>query len=56
MKWHPVAHSLAIGWQDGCITLWHEDDRLTRDEKVRKLQKNSKQQNVLKFEFEPIFF
>ena len=36
MQWHPIIHSLAIGWEDGCITLWHEDDRLTRDEKVRK--------------------
>ena len=36
MKWHPINHSLAIGWSDGCITLWHEDDRHTRDEKVSK--------------------
>ena len=34
MKWHPVLHALAIGWSDGCITLWQEDDRLIRDEKV----------------------
>ena len=40
MKWHPIIHSLAIGWEDGCITLWHEDDRLTRDEKVRKILEN----------------
>ena len=35
MKWHPVIHALAIGWSDGCLTLWQEDDRLIRDEKVR---------------------
>ena len=34
MKWHPTLHALAIGWSDGCITLWQEDDRLIRDEKV----------------------
>ena len=34
LKWHPVIHALAIGWSDGCITLWQEDDRLIRDEKV----------------------
>ena len=53
MKWHPVAHSLAIGWQDGCVTLWHEDDRLTRDEKVRKFQ-NYPSDNHHKFKFELI--
>ena len=34
MKWHPLIHALAIGWSDGCLTLWQEDDRLIRDEKV----------------------
>lgn len=34
MKWHPTIHALAIGWSDGCLTLWQEDDRLIRDEKV----------------------
>ena len=37
LKWHPVTHALAIGWADGCITLWQEDSRLTRDEKVSLL-------------------
>ena len=39
MKWHPVIHALAIGWSDGCLTLWQEDDRLVRDEKVSLLVK-----------------
>jgi hypothetical protein len=34
MKWHPTFQALAIGWSDGTITLWQEDDRNTRDEKV----------------------
>jgi len=34
LKWHPVIQALAVGWQDGTITLWNEDERLTRDEKV----------------------
>ena len=34
MKWHPTFQALAIGWQDGTVTLWQEDDRNTRDEKV----------------------
>lgn len=34
MKWHPVIQALAIGWSDGCLTLWQEDERLVRDEKV----------------------
>ena len=34
LAWHPVFPSLAIGWQDGVITLWNEDQRLTREEKV----------------------
>jgi len=34
MQWHPMLPSLAIGWQDGVITLWNEDPRLTREEKV----------------------
>ena len=37
MKWHPLIHALAIGWSDGCLTLWQEDDRLIRDEKVSVL-------------------
>ena len=36
MCWHPIIHALAIGWADGCVTLWHEDERLTRDEKVSR--------------------
>jgi len=34
LSWHPMFPSLAIGWQDGVITLWNEDQRLTREEKV----------------------
>jgi hypothetical protein len=43
LKWHPVFPALAIGWDDGnffsltctgVITLWNEDDRLSREEKV----------------------
>lgn len=34
LSWHPLFPSLAIGWQDGVITLWNEDQRLTREEKV----------------------
>ena len=34
MKWHPVFPALAIGWEDRVITLWNEDDRLTREEKA----------------------
>lgn len=34
LAWHPVFPSLAVGWQDGVITLWNEDARLTREEKV----------------------
>ena len=26
--------ALAIGWDDGVVTLWNEDDRLSREEKV----------------------
>ena len=33
IKWHPLIQALAIGWQDGTITLWNEDERLTRDDK-----------------------
>ena len=48
MKWHPVIHALAIGWSDGCLTLWQEDDRLIRDEKVR-LKFKSGQLRLFKF-------
>jgi intraflagellar transport protein 140 len=34
LKWHPVFQSLAIGWSDGCVTLWNEDQRMTREDKV----------------------
>ena len=34
LKWHPVFQSLAIGWSDGCVTLWNEDQRQTREDKV----------------------
>jgi hypothetical protein len=34
LMWHPSNNALAIGWKDGCVTLWQEDERLTRDEKV----------------------
>ena len=34
LKWHPLMQALAIGWQDGTMTLWNEDDRLTRDDKT----------------------
>ena len=34
LKWHPVTQSLAIGWSDGCLTLWNEDQRMTREDKV----------------------
>jgi intraflagellar transport protein 140 len=34
LKWHPLIQSLAIGWADGCLTLWNEDQRLTREDKV----------------------
>jgi len=34
LKWHPVFQSLAIGWSDGCLTLWNEDQRMTREDKV----------------------
>lgn len=34
LKWHPLFQSLAIGWNDGCITLWNEDARQTREDKV----------------------
>lgn len=33
IKWHPVFQALAIGWNDGTVTLWNEDERLTREEK-----------------------
>ena len=39
MKWHPVIQALAIGWSDGCLTLWQEDDRLVRDEKVNSFSR-----------------
>jgi len=26
--------ALAIGWEDGSLMLWNEDERLTREEKV----------------------
>ena len=34
LKWHPVFQSLAIGWNDGCVTLWNEDQRQTREDKL----------------------
>ena len=34
LKWHPVFPALAVGWEDGAVTLWNEDDRLSREEKV----------------------
>ena len=34
LRWHPIFQALAIGWDDGAITLWNEDERLTREEKV----------------------
>jgi len=34
LKWHPVFQSLAIGWSDGCVTLWNEDQRQTREDKL----------------------
>jgi intraflagellar transport protein 140 len=34
LRWHPLVQSLAIGWSDGCLTLWNEDQRLTREDKV----------------------
>jgi hypothetical protein len=27
LVWHPNLHSLAIGWTDGCVTMWQEDER-----------------------------
>lgn len=32
--WHPMIQALAIGWQDGNVTLWNEDERLTKDDKT----------------------
>ena len=34
LKWHPLMQALAIGWQDGNLTLWNEDERLTLDDKT----------------------
>ena len=34
IKWHPQIQALAIGWLDGTLTLWNEDERLTRDDKT----------------------
>lgn len=34
LKWHPSFQSLAIGWSDGCVTLWNEDQRWTREDKL----------------------
>jgi intraflagellar transport protein 140 len=34
LKWHPLMQALAIGWEDGFMTLWNEDERLTRDDKT----------------------
>ena len=34
LNWHPLMQALAISWQDGTMTLWNEDERLTREEKT----------------------
>lgn len=34
LKWHPSQQALAIGYQDGTVLLWNEEDRLTREDKA----------------------
>ena len=34
IQWHPTMQALAIGWNDGVLTLWNEDQRLTAEDKV----------------------
>ena len=33
IAWHPLLQALAIGWQDGVLTLWNEDARYTQEDK-----------------------
>lgn len=34
LEWHPQIQALAIGYTDGQLLLWNEDERLTRDDKA----------------------
>eukprot|EP00743_Colponemidia_sp_Colp-15_P005070 GILK01005459.1.p1 GENE.GILK01005459.1~~GILK01005459.1.p1 ORF type:complete len:1424 (+),score=370.05 GILK01005459.1:129-4400(+) len=32
LAWHPSAPVLAVGWEDGCLTIWNGLDKMTRDD------------------------
>lgn len=32
LSWHPKQNLLASGWEDGCIALWSEKERILRDD------------------------
>ncbi len=34
LKWHPMYLRLGIGWADGSVSLWSEEDKLLREEKM----------------------
>ena len=34
LKWHPIYLWLGIGWADGTVALWSEEDKLLREEKM----------------------
>jgi WD40 repeat protein len=34
LVWHPTNSALAVGYQDGNVLLWNEDERLSRDDKA----------------------
>ena len=34
LKWNPLYLSLGLGWEDGSVSLWSEDDRILREEKL----------------------
>jgi len=36
IKWHPTAVTLAIGWEDGTLSLWNEEDKSIKEEKKHK--------------------
>jgi len=34
LKWHPMFLTLGLGWEDGTVSLWSEDDKILREEKM----------------------
>ena len=34
MEWNPACMNLALGWEDGTVTIWTEEDQTTKDDKT----------------------